>query len=241
MDFKSAATFMKKGGKILRKLEDPYFRMIFLNNQAILASTSTIREYDKAKGLAMESYSLAREMGLQSYIAYALSTLGYLEIETKDYGKAIPFYQDSLQQYKVANVKHEMDNALCGLGKAYFFLGEDELAYEYFIESIEIAIEFDIKAKLLLPIVGMARILNREGKKDKALRYVTVVLKHPGVRSRAKVEAIALLTELTGQDDWQEFVVSQAESQPKELDQIVEEVLAAFKPGKLYTAPKATE
>jgi tetratricopeptide (TPR) repeat protein len=166
MDFKSAATIMKKGGKILRKLEDPYFLMIYLNNQAIFASTPTIREYDKAKGLAIESYSLAGEMGLKVHIAYSLTTLGYLEIETEAYDKAIPFFQDSLQQYRATDANHEAGNALCGLGKAYFFLGEDELAYECFVESIKIALKFEVTVKLLLPIVGIARILNGQDKKE---------------------------------------------------------------------------
>jgi hypothetical protein len=92
-----------------------------------------------------------------------------------------------------------------------------------------------------LPIVGIARILNGQDKKEKALQYVTTVLSHPKAVSRTKLEAIALLTELTGQDNWPEFIASQAENLAIELDRIVEEILATFKPGKLPSARNAAE
>jgi tetratricopeptide (TPR) repeat protein len=228
MDYEAAGAIMSKGSQLLREVGDRYTLVIFLHNQAFLASTSTVREYDKAKRFAMESHVLAQEMGLQLYMARTLFVLGYLEIETETYDKAIPFFQDSLQYYRATGANHEVGSVLCGLGEAYFFLGEAELAYESFVEAIKIAVEFNIVATILLSVIGIARILNREGKKDKALQYVTTVLSHPEAVSRAKLEAIALLTELTGQNNWEEFVASQAESLAIELDQLVEEILSAF-------------
>jgi tetratricopeptide (TPR) repeat protein len=230
MDYETAGAIMSRGSQMLREMGDRYTLVIFLHNQAFLASTSTVREYDKAKRFATESHVLAREMGLQLYMARALFVLGYLEIETETYEKAIPFFQDSLQYYEATGANHEVGSVLCGLGEAYFYLGEDEVAYESFVAAIKIAVEFDITATTLLSVVGIARILNRQDKKDKALQYVVAVLTHPGVGPRVKPEAIALLTELTGQNNWQEFVASQAENLAIELDQIVEEILAASKP-----------
>jgi hypothetical protein len=105
-------------------------------------------------------------------------------------------------------------------------LGEHQAARACFQEALSTAMQARMPSPVLDGLVGTAALLAREEKTERALELAALARRHLASTRQTQDRAEQLLSELASQLPPQAATVAQERGQGRELEEVVEEVLA---------------
>jgi tetratricopeptide (TPR) repeat protein len=173
---------------------DPHGLARGLNNIGIVAMIQ--KRHKEAKLILQESLAIAEENGILSLIVDSLANLGLVAEALGEYYQAKEYHQQAQGIYTEIGDRWAVANSLSNLGFVLIALGEYGEARRCFQESLEIAEELQAVNLILEDLIGLAKLLSEDGKKEQALELIASVLDHSAIGGKAKERAEQLLSEL---------------------------------------------
>jgi predicted ATPase/DNA-binding CsgD family transcriptional regulator len=186
--------------------------------------TYGLRDYQKSRELLLESLALYKEIGHSWGVADRLGDLGELALAMGEYEQAAQFARESNAVYaRIAGEFHSW--GLRVSGNAALGLGDLQTAQTYLRQSLEHAIKIHRWGFELLTIVGIARLFMKQGKEDRALELLALVMNHRASWQLAKDQAAPLIAELEAKLPPDVLVAAQARGRARDLESTVQELL----------------
>jgi predicted ATPase len=192
--FDEAARLFEESIMISSTVGDPHGLARGLNNIGIVAMI--LKRHKEAKLILQESLAIAEENGILSLIVDSLANLGLVAEALGEYYEAKEYHQQAQGIYTEIGDRWAVANSLSNLGFVLIALGEYGEARRCFQESLEIAEELQAVNLILEDLIGLAKLLSEDGKKEQALELIASVLDHSAIGGKAKERAEQLLSEL---------------------------------------------
>jgi serine/threonine protein kinase/tetratricopeptide (TPR) repeat protein len=184
-----------------------------------------LREYEEARRLFQESLALYKETGDKRGVADELGDLGELANIMGEYLAAAQFAQESLELYRevyhvdVSWPVRVLGNAVCRMGN----LLEAR-------DCLHRALMYDVSLRrmslVILNLIGIASLMKAEGKMDKALELLTLVIHHPISWQMAKDQAASLISKLENELPPDIVATAKERGRARDLESTIAELLA---------------
>jgi hypothetical protein len=113
------------------------------------------------------------------------------------------------------------------LGDAESGLGDFHIAKKYYYRALGMALATPSAFLAPLALVGMASLLAAEGKRERTLELLTLVLHHPASWQSTKDQADALIAQLTAELPPEAVATAQERGQARNLKATVAELVIA--------------
>lgn len=202
---KEALPFQQEASAISEKLGSPSMILMCQILHAQL-SDNPIEEkqfYEKALGYA-------RTLEWKGAVAQILCLIGASSALSEDYQEAHRAFTESLIMAREIGFQNFEATLTINLGLVACELGDFEDARLYFQAALNHLTCYFDKSAILPTMVGIARLLAHNGKREQSLRVIAVVMKHtldPATEHLAKMILVRLKNELP--DETFESVLSQ--------------------------------
>jgi serine/threonine protein kinase/tetratricopeptide (TPR) repeat protein len=184
-----------------------------------------LREYEEARRLFQESLALYKETGDKRGVADELGDLGELANIMGEYLAAAQFAQESLELYRevyhvdVSWPVRVLGNAVCRMGT----LLEAR-------DCLHRALMYDVSLRrmslVILDLIGIASLMKAEGKMDKGLELLTLVIHHPISWQMAKDQAAPLIAKLEAELPPDIVAAAKERGRARDLESTIAELLA---------------
>jgi tetratricopeptide (TPR) repeat protein len=184
-------------------------------------------KYGEAKRLFQANLRFCREGGHPRGMAQALVGLAEIANALGEHGEAIQLAQESLGLCEKFNPQYLIGWNLKTLGDAESGLGDFHLAKKYYYRALETALSIPDAFLAPLALVGMASLLAAEGKKERTLELLTLVLHHPASWQSTRDQANALIAELAAELPPEAVAAAQERGRARNLKATVTELLVA--------------
>jgi predicted ATPase len=185
-----------------------------------------LRQYEKAHELFGQSLAIYRDIGHAMGMHDELGDLAEAANALGNYAQAEDYVREAFRVLPKGETDidrgsweyRNLGNAACGLGNY-------EDARKYLRRSLELAVSARTPSRHLLALVGVARVLAREGDKERALELLALVTHHRFSWQMAKDQAALLITELEAELPPEVVAAAWERGQARDLDAIVTELL----------------
>ncbi len=104
-----------------------------------------LSHFEDAVEFGEKGYNLAKELDYTKGIAYATKNLGAVYYYRADYGKAIKYYNESLEAFKKAEDRKGIAIALRNIGNVHSQISNYKKALDYYLKSLTIREEIGDK------------------------------------------------------------------------------------------------
>jgi predicted ATPase/DNA-binding SARP family transcriptional activator len=179
---------------IYRELGDRWGTAWSLNVMGHMAGE--LGEYLEARQLLEEGLAIHQEIGNHRGMAGSLNNLGYTLYLLGEYEKAQPLLREALTIRRELGYRRGIAISLNYLGQVADALDKVEEAKTYFYEALKIAMNIQDIPLVLDILVGLARVLVKEGKLEQAGALLYFPLYHPATGQTIRVRAHHLSAEL---------------------------------------------
>ncbi len=196
-DYKAAHHYFQDTLKIVKAMSDRRLIALSLNRLGMVASLQG--KYKEAKKLLNESIIISQEISNQHGIAHSISDLGYVNYKLKQYSQAKQLYQQCLTIFKEINDQWGIANSFNSLGNITSALEENQESQNYFHQALKTAMTIHALPIVLDILVGFAKLIIKQGEKEKALEFLTISLTHSAAEQETKKRAHQLISELESQ------------------------------------------
>jgi serine/threonine protein kinase/tetratricopeptide (TPR) repeat protein len=185
-----------------------------------------LRRYDRARALMEQSLALYRDMGNASGMKDELADLGEAANLLGDYAAAERYAREALSFVELGSLDYDggafecrvLGNAACGLGN----LAE---ARASLCRSLQAVFAVRTPHRYLWPLLGVARLLARQQKKERALELLALVMSHRYSWQVTKDQAALLVTELEAELPPEVVAAALERGRARDLDATVAELL----------------
>jgi predicted ATPase/DNA-binding SARP family transcriptional activator len=195
-----------------------------LDNLGLVAHD--LGDYAEAERLFREGLAIRQKVGDSAVVVTSLDHLGNVALARAEYSRAGQLFKESLDLYRKSVWQMCMASPLNSLGNVHNALGEYQAAKACFQEALSTAMQAQMPYLLLDGLVGTAALLAREGKTERALELAALARRHPASTRQTRDRAGQLLSELASRLPPQAVTAAQERGQRRELEKVVEEVLA---------------
>jgi tetratricopeptide (TPR) repeat protein len=161
--------------------------------------------YDELGDLAEAANALGDHGQAEQYVRQAFRILPEGEVD----------YDRGSWEYR------NLGNAACGLGNY-------RDARKYLHRSLELAISGLMPSRHLLTLVGVARVLAKQGDRERALELLALVVNHRFSWQMAKDQAAPLISELEAELPPEVVAAAWERGKARDLEATVDELLAAL-------------
>jgi tetratricopeptide (TPR) repeat protein len=185
-----------------------------------------LRRYGEAHELFAQSLSVYREIGNARGMNDELGDLAEAANAQGDYVQAEQYTQESLSVIKGFGM--DFDHGAWeyrNLGNAASGLGKYADARKHLRRALEVADAAQVPTRHLLTLVGVARVLARQGEKERALELLALVMSHRISWQMAKDQAAPLVAELEAELPPEVVSAARERGQARDLDATVAELL----------------
>jgi tetratricopeptide (TPR) repeat protein len=193
-DFDRAAQLLKESINLYNTIHDPLGVAKGLNNIGIVAMIQ--KRFAEARQLLQESLNIRRRTGNLKGVVDSLTNLGLLAETMGDYSEARQFHQECFGICIEMGDGWALANSLCSLAFSLCAQGKDYAAQKCFQESMDIAVELQAVDLVLENLIGIACVMEEEGRHDRSVELVACTLGHPAITGKAKERAEHLVTDL---------------------------------------------
>jgi predicted ATPase/class 3 adenylate cyclase len=184
-------------------------------------------QYEKAYELIGQSLAVYREIGDACGISQTLANMGEAANALGHYTQAEQHVRDAFRALPAGELDFDqgsweyrvLGNAACGLGNYTD-------ARRYLRRSLELSVAAQQPTRHLLTLVGVARVLARQGEKEKALELLALVMDHRFSWQMAKDQAAPLIAELEAELSQDAVAAAWERGRARALDATVRELMA---------------
>jgi len=190
------------------------------------------RELVEAKQFAESSLKISEESGDWIGIAWPLMVLGHIASAQTDYEESRKFYLRALGAAEQVGFRWGIENSFHYLGQVSLAMEEIAEAEAYFLQSLRVAVEIGLSRDLIYLMFEFARVRMAEGRSERAVELLALVIEHPAGRlarlgeERIRDSAQSLLEDLEAELPNATFAVAYRSGQALELDEVVEELIS---------------
>ena len=160
------------------------------------------RELAEARKLAESSLKISEQLGDRIGISFPLLVLGHVAIVHNEYGEARELYLRCAKVSEEVGFRWGIENSIKYLGRLALAMDEIAEAEAYFLRSLEVAEEIGLGRDLTNLIIEFARVRVAEGRFERAVELLALVVEHPASRlarlgeERIRDSALSLLHNL---------------------------------------------
>jgi predicted ATPase/Tfp pilus assembly protein PilF len=175
----------------------------------------------EAKQHYQASLALAEQGGSHRGKGLGLNRLGIIAEKLEEWDSAKRYYQEGLEIAKEMGDQWVIADALNRLGAVAYMLEEYEESKQWFRDALRAATEIHTNLPIALEVlVGMSRLLAKEGSKESAIEILTFIFYHPSTTKETRDKAKNLLSELEAQISSGLFNMAQLKGRAKSLEGI---------------------
>jgi predicted ATPase/DNA-binding SARP family transcriptional activator len=220
-DYAAAKRWAQQGIDLCQQRQCQMWLGEILNN---LGETHrALGEY--AEGVRVVQAALAARTAMRNKrgIAWSLKLLGQLAWCMGDYTTAQTYAQQSSTLFQALGLTGEQKAALNTLGDTACSLGEYQQAKHYFCTVLDASLRTGTLTRYWTvadALVGLAKVLQHEDRKEQAAEVLHHVLRHPRAWQETKERAATLLGELPAE------IIATAQAADRDLDTVVAQLLA---------------
>jgi predicted ATPase len=185
-----------------------------------------LRQYDKAHELLGQSLAIYRDIGNAMGMCDELGDLAELANALGNYAQAEQYVREAFRVLPEGEADFDRGSwEYRNLGHAACGLGNYADARKHLRRALELAVAAQMRARHLLTLVGVARVLAREGEKERALELLAVVMSHRHSWQMAKDQAAPLIAELEAELPPEVVAAAWERGRERDLDATVAELL----------------
>jgi predicted ATPase/DNA-binding XRE family transcriptional regulator len=129
------------------------------------------RDFTRARALADESLTLARQSASLSGMANALATLGHVAEAEAGYDDALVYFEESLALSRQADDIDASGRAVSSLGNLARMRGDYEQATSYLEDSLRIARTLNLTWGIFNALTSLGHVVCEQGAYDRAAAY----------------------------------------------------------------------
>jgi len=155
-----------------------------------------------------------------------MQQLGETYLELADYDGAKKAYEASLAACNEINYQWGMATALNSLGNVSFEVGDTAMARQYFRAALQKSMDIRAPKISLDVLIGMARLLAKEGNHEAAVEYLALVQSHPSLEGRSGDAAERLLNQLRLELSYEAIEAAVERGRERNLRTLTAELLA---------------
>ncbi len=194
-----------------------------LNNLGNIAAV--LEELTTARYLYEESLTICRQLGDRMGTARALNNLGILAHTGGRYAEADRYHLDSVSIKRAIGDRGGMVHSYHHLGRAAMMLGNNQQAWLYFRQALEIASEMKSAPLTLMSLVGAVPLLEQKASPEFVLEMLAVILQRPALSRQIREEAQESYARVAVKLDENQITAVQKQAKKKKLADITQ---AAF-------------
>lgn len=183
------------------------------------------QDYQTAKAYYQQGLALCRGIGNQWGIAALLNNLGVVAWELGEYREAQQFGEEGLAIQRQIGYQWGVGSSLETLGNVAEAMGKQQQAKAYFLEALEIAMEIKALPLALDVLVGLARLLARDGAKTKAMEILAFVRGHSALDKEGMNKAEQLWGVLMAELTADEVKTAESRATTQSLENIATDIL----------------
>jgi predicted ATPase/class 3 adenylate cyclase len=186
-----------------------------------------LQQYEKAQELFEQSLAIYRDIGNAMGMYDELGDLAEAANALGDYTQAEQYVREARRVLPEGELAFGLGsweyrilgNAACGLGNYAD-------ARRHLHRSLELAVAAQQPSRQPLTLVGVARVLAKEGEEERALELLALVMNHRFSWQMAKDQAAPLIAELEAELSPEAVAAARDRGQDRDLDATVAELLA---------------
>jgi predicted ATPase len=224
-EYDQAERWAQESQELYEEAGDRQGLMAARNELAIVANQRG--EIERAKASHTANLALAREMGDRFRMSQALNNLGEVAREQEAYEEARGFYEQCRVISEEIGDRPGIALVLANLGMVCIAQGQDAAASEYVQRALREDMAMQDTPHVVNDLVWIAHLRARAGQPQRAAELLGLALHHPASYSEVERDAqpvLELLREELGAEELQAALARGAEL---DLEQVVEEILAA--------------
>jgi predicted ATPase/DNA-binding SARP family transcriptional activator len=222
-DYGRAQALHAESLALARQIGDQFGIAKALINQGVTAQE--LGNYVQAQRLYRESLEVYRGLDYRHGQSAALNYLGQVASLTGEHGEAMTFLRQSFELSQETGDRHSMANCRQQLGNVACRMGAYPEAKAYFAEALSLAMEIRAFQVTLDILIGVAGLLNHQGKKARALETLAFVAHQSAGSQELQNRALALMPECEAGLSPQEVAACRERGQNQILAEVVATVL----------------
>lgn len=188
--------------------------------------------YAQAEHHHGESLAIAQEIGDRRGLSSALINLGETVRRQERFREALQYYQDSLLIVREVGNRRGEAISLLNQGHTYSALGEDDLAWDYFRQAIDLSLIIGTAAVLEEALAGIALLQARAGRHTAAAELLGFVQAHPAWNAEVEEAAQPTLDILQRELAPEQLAALLEKGRACSQDEVVSRVSGEKGPGK---------
>lgn len=183
------------------------------------------QNYDLARQYYENGLKICQEIGYQWGIAVFYNNLGDLAWSAGDYPIAKKLCEEGLVILRRIGHQWVIGGSLETLGNVAEAMGQYAEAKAYFREALQLAMDIHAIPLALDVLIGMAKLMLRDNKKQNVLEILAFVLNHPAIDQEGRRKAERLLATIASELATEIIANAQAKGKEKDFQQVVSEIL----------------
>jgi tetratricopeptide (TPR) repeat protein len=206
-----------------RRIGDP--RLIAFGLDFLSRSALKLGRYDEARAALEENVALNSSIGFGWGLGTAYRGLGIVAQAQGEHLQAVDMFRKSLDTLTELGARQDAARVLTEMSHSFLVLGNDAEAAHILHEAVRITTETQGTFVTLAALAGIAALLAKRGKTERALELLLIVLEHPASVQDTRNRAEQLRNELEAQLTKQQVEAAEARAQAKTFEDAVDEVL----------------
>ncbi len=186
-----------------------------------------MNKLEEAEEFYREGYEIKQSFDDPEGMAVALSHLGEISLQKKEYRKAQAHLQESLELYREINDPGGLAHSLKGLGQVAYAAQDISAACQYFLEALHISLEIQFWPLAFSIVVDTAPVLRSLGNLTLAVTLLTLAENHPSSRHETRQQARKLLEEYRGEMAADAYRTAVQDADALELDRALKKLKEA--------------
>ncbi|MBN1484197.1 MAG: tetratricopeptide repeat protein [Chloroflexia bacterium] len=223
-NYEQARSYLDQGLAVSQEIGDQGLLALAYNGLATVATREHAPE--AAHKFLLQSLELYRGLGDHRGTAAVLNNLGVLAWSQQDYPTARDYYEQALDLFEKLHHPQNTANTLANLGLVAVVQEDYDRAKSYFYRALRGATAGRVTPIVLESLGGLASILARTGRMERALEFLGLVLQHPSLRIDTKLNLQPTLDYLHEQLSSAEIEAALARGQGQRLEEVAGQVLS---------------